>query len=144
MITKPFDSSLHHKYDQFGRDKVIQYLSNKYRIDIRNNPNIYGVDLIAYRFNKPVGYIEVEVRESWSADQFPFTTLHIPFRKKKLLENDLKTLLISVNAKGNRAFLCEDHIILSSPVKKISNKYILNDEMFYDVDIKQIKLLKIA
>ena len=140
---KPFDKTLHDDYDEFGRSKVKTYFLNKYGIILKDNSDIYGVDLIAYKDDKKIGYVEVEVRASWNKDIFPYNSLNIPIRKEKLLKNNLKTYLVSVNKLGTYAFICSDNAILSSSIEESKNKYVSSGEFFYKLNLKDIKLVKL-
>jgi len=138
-MRKPFDPAAHQAFDKLGRDRVRQFFQDSYGIELQDNADPYGVDLIAYRAGVKVGYVEVEVRESWSADEFPFDSLHIPERKQKLLDNDLKTVLVSVNLHGTRAFICNAEVILHSPRMERGNKHVNSGELFFLVDPSQVK-----
>lgn len=140
---KPFDKALHDNYDEFGRSKVKTFFSNKYGITLKDNPDTYGVDLIAYKDDKKIGYVEVEVRASWNNDIFPYSSLNIPSRKEKLLKNDLKTYLVSVNKLGTYAFICSDSVILSANQEESKNKYVTSGEFFYKLNLSDIKLVKL-
>jgi hypothetical protein len=139
---KRFDQNLYEQYDQFGRNRVVMYYA-KQGIELKDNPDKYGVDLIAYDDGEKIGYVEVEVRASWKSDQFPFDSLHVPERKKKLLTNDLHTVLVSVNCYGTRAFICDYRIVLASPLLESPNMYISKGERFYKVDFRQINLVRL-
>ena len=101
----------------------------------------YAVDLVAYKDGKKIGYVEVEVRDSWSKDEFPFDSLHIPERKEKLLNNDMRTYLVSVNKHGTAAFICDANVILNSPRMEKNNKYVEHGELFFLVDPSRIRLV---
>jgi len=141
-VKKLFDQKLHDQYDQFGRNRVIMFYS-QHGIELQENPDKYGVDLIAYDDGDKIGYVEVEVRVSWKSDIFPFDSLHVPERKKKLLENDLHTVLVSVNCYGTRAFICDYRTVLASPLLESPNMYISKGERFYKVDPRRINLVRL-
>ena len=141
-MKKLFDQKLHDQYDQFGRNRVIMFYS-QHGIELQENPDKYGVDLIAYDDGNKIGYVEVEVRVSWKSDTFPFDSLHVPERKKKLLENDLHTVLVSVNCYGTRAFICDYRTVLASPLLESPNMYISKGERFYKVDPRRINLVRL-
>jgi hypothetical protein len=141
-VKKLFDQKLHDQYDQFGRNRVIMFYS-QHGIELQENPDKYGVDLIAYDDGNKIGYVEVEVRVSWKSDTFPFDSLHVPERKKKLLENDLHTVLVSVNCYGTRAFICDYRTVLASPLLESPNMYISKGERFYKVDPRRINLVRL-
>jgi len=142
-MRKEFSTALHDQYDSYGKAKVKAYFMKAYGVFLMENDDRYAVDLIAYKDGKKLGYVEVEVRESWSDNDFPFPTLHIPERKGKLLSNDLKTVLVSVNKIGTRAFLCDGEVILASPIQDRSNRYVQQGEKFYLVDPARIKLIEL-
>jgi hypothetical protein len=142
IIRKQFSQDLHDQYDNFGRDRIIKYYADN-GLELRNNPNQYGVDLIAYDDGDKIGYVEVEVRQSWKENIFPYDSLHVPERKKKLLDNDLHTVLVSVNCYGTRAFICDYRIVLASPLLESPNKYIANGEKFYKVDTRLVNLVRL-
>lgn len=116
---------------------------SQHGIELQENPDKYGVDLIAYDDGNKIGYVEVEVRVSWKSDIFPFDSLHVPERKKKLLENDLHTVLVSVNCYGTRAFICDYRTVLASPLLESPNMYISKGERFYKVDPRRINLVRL-
>jgi len=142
-MKKSFSQDLHDQYDSYGKRAVKKYFMSRYGIYLLENEDRYAVDMIAYRAGKRLGYVEIEVRESWGTDSFPFDSLHIPERKGKLLCNDLKTVLVSVNKNGSRAFICKADVILNSPIKERRNKYVESGERFYLVDPSKIELVNL-
>ena len=143
MKTKQFDQSLHDRYDDPGRQVVKSYFSSKLKITAKDNPNLYGVDLLLYKNETLVGYAEVEVRNNWTTDAFPYDTLNVPYRKKKLLENDLPTFFFSVNSIKTRMFCCKAEDILECEIKENPNKYVKSDEYFYKVPVNRLKTIPI-
>ena len=142
-MKKIFSQELHHQYDSYGKRAVKKYFMSRYGIYLLENEDQYAVDMIAYKDGKKLGYVEVEVRESWNTDSFPFDSLHIPERKGKLLCNDLKTVLVSVNKNASRAFICKANVILNSPIKERRNKYVESGERFYLVYPTRIELVNL-
>ena len=143
-MDKKFDKNLHEQYDKFGKDKVIALFDKHYKIKLVENEDIYGVDLVAYKDNKKIGYVEVEVRNSWKTDLFPFETLNVPERKRKLLINNMKTYFISVNKNGSMAFICTAKRVLASDLQESKNKYVASGEKFFKVDLKDMVLIKLT
>jgi hypothetical protein len=144
MKTKRFDQSLHDQYDNAGREVVKTYFHNRLDIDAKDNPNEYGVDLLLYRNDKLIGYAEVEVRNNWKTDAFPYDTLNVPYRKKKLLDNDLPTFFFSVNNIRTRMFCCKAEDVLNCEIKENPNKYVKSDEYFYKVPVSILKTIDIV
>ena len=144
MVNKKFDPTLHEQYDDIGKNIVISYFKNKLNIEASGNPDIYGVDVILYRNNKPIGYAEVEVRNNWNSDNFPYDTLNVPCRKKKLLDNDLPTYFFSINKIQTRMFCCTADVVLNSRIQENPNKYVKSKEYFYKVPVDKLKLINLA
>ncbi len=93
MITKQFNQTLHDQYDPPARDAVTKWVKMKWGLECRENPNVYGVDLLVYRADKLVGYIEVEVR-GWDYCHYP--TIHCAQRKGKLFQQNLPVLFFAL------------------------------------------------
>lgn len=143
MIVKPFNKELHNQYDSIGRNVVISYFLNELEIDARDNPNIYGVDLILYKDGTMIGFAEVEVRSNWNSDEFPYDTLNVPCRKEKLLKNNLPTFFFSINKILTKMFCCSAEEVMGSEVRENKNKYINENEFFYKVPVKNLILISI-
>lgn len=141
--SKKFDKELFDQYDDFGRTKVKDFFIANFNLTLIDNPDIYGVDLIVYHKTKKLGYVEVEVRNSWKTDIFPFDTLNVPSRKKKLLTNDMLTYFVSINKTGTRAFMCSDNTVLTSPLEESRNKFVSSNEYFYKVQLNRLKILNL-
>lgn len=142
MQNKKFDKGLHDQYDAIGRDMSKRYFK-QYNIELIDNPDIYGVDLIAYKNDKKYGYVEVEVRNAWDGINFRHQTLNIPYRKRKLLELDLPVCLLSWSSNGDYGFLCKAEVILRSEVIEKPNKYMAKSEYFFAVPVDEIRLVKV-
>ena len=141
IVNKKFDKELHGKYDNVGREIVKNYFQKRTKFTAKDNPNEYGVDLLLFKENVLVGYAEVEVRKNWNTDKFPFDTLNVPLRKKKLLENDLPTYFFSVNYTHTKMFCCEAETVLNSKIQENKNKYVNSNEYFYKVPVSELKLI---
>ena len=113
MKIKKFDQALHDKYDPPARAAVAEWISMKWGLTALDNSDIYGADLIIHKGDNPIGFAEVEVRQ-WNP-YCPFDTIHVPVRKKHMLEVP-KTLFFALNQDMTHAywlFWC-----LSQPVRQ--------------------------
>jgi hypothetical protein len=134
-MNKPFSQDLYKENDNKGKKAVSAYLiSLGYKVI---EGDTYGVDLICYKNELKVGYAEVEVRHNW-INHFNYSSLHIPYRKKKFFQLDYPTILFATNKTAGKAFIVNDYDILTSPIKNIPNKY-LDQELFFDVPIDLCK-----
>lgn len=140
---KRFDPSLHQIYDDMGKNIVLSYFNDKLGIQAIENPDKYGVDVILLRDKKYIGFAEVEVRNSWKEYAFPYSTLNVPKRKQKLLDNPLPTYFFSINAPGTRMFCCEATAVLRAALQENPNKYVSQGEYFYKVQLDQLKSIDI-
>jgi hypothetical protein len=134
-MNKPFSEDLFRDNDGKGKKAVSLYLINLGYDVIEGDK--YGVDLICLRNEEMVGYAEVEVRHNW-VNHFSYSSLHIPYRKKKFFQLELPTILFATNKTASMAFMVHDYDILISPIKNIPNKY-LDHELFFDVPLKYCK-----
>lgn len=138
MKYKKFDKNLHDQWDELGRNAVIEFFRQRGHI-CKSNTDKYGVDLILYRNEEPIGYAEVEVKPNWDNHKWPFKTVNVPSRKRKLLENDLPTWFFCVNNKGDYVMAVDAETVLNSPLLENPNKYIASGEYFYKVPVEKAK-----
>ena len=78
---KAFDPKLHAKFDKPAKERILDYMRKGL---IKENPDKYGPDILV----QDSYYVEVEVREIWKDDNFPFDEIHIPERKTKFFKLD--------------------------------------------------------
>ena len=135
--TKPFSKENHAANDKPGKKVVIAFLKSV-GIDAIENPNEYGVDVLA------AGY-EVE-RRTIKKTKWPYTTVHVPYRKDKFFENKI-FYAVNVHHMVNgdiydTVMLCPSKIVNKSPVVEVPNKSVEKDEYFFDVLFKEWTILK--
>ena len=143
MKYKAFEQKLHDQYDSEGKYTVIQFFKER-NIEARENPDKYGVDIILYRNDKTIGFAEVEVRLMWKGPKFPYSTVNVPFRKKKLLDNELPTYFFAVNKDLSHVLCCDSEIILKCPVEENPNRFVKSDEYFYKIPVEKTKTFSVA
>jgi hypothetical protein len=135
-IKKPFDQAVYEACDPPARDAVIKVIEREWGLSAKPNENIYKVDLVI----DGVGYAEVEMRD-W--DECPFDTIHVPERKAKLFQNDMKTIYFVVSKSLYKCWYIDAGMILKSPLLEVKNKAISQGEYFYDVPKYLFKTVKI-
>lgn len=131
MITansKPFSRELHDQNDEPAKNAVWRYLFNNWKVEVEEG-DTYGVDLVCFRDREIVGYVEVERRHNWVGD-FPFDSVHVPFRKKKFLDLDRPMTLFSVKRDLSQALWCPGEDIKNAPVEVKSNKFMTQEKFF--------------
>ena len=128
MKIKKFDQELHDKYDPPARAAVTAWIAMKWGFVCKDNPDKYGTDLVVYKENKPVGYAEVEVRQ-WNP-HCPYDTIHVPVRKKHMLETP-KTLFFALSQDMTHAYWIKGNIALDFPCWEMKDD--TKHELYYDV-----------
>jgi hypothetical protein len=141
MITKQFNQALHDYYDPPARDAVTKWVKMKWGVECRENPNVYGVDLLVYRADKLVGYIEVEVR-SWDYCHYP--TIHVGLRKEKLFQQDRPVLFFALTHDLIHAYWAKAQVIEGSPLIEVKNIEVPVGELFFDVPVKHFKYVNLT
>ena len=127
MQIKKFDQALHDKYDPPARAAVAKWIDMKWGFQALDNPDIYGTDLIIYRNGKKIGYAEVEVRQ-WNP--CPYPTIHVPVRKKHMLEVP-KTLFFALTQDMKNAYWINGDKTLDFPTIEMRDE--TKHEAYYDV-----------
>jgi hypothetical protein len=141
MTTKQFNQALHDQYDPPARDAVTKWVKMKWGLECRENPNVFGVDLLVYRADKLVGYIEVEVR-SWDYCHYP--TIHVGLRKEKLFQQDRPVLFFALTHDLIHAYWAKALVIEGSPLIEVKNIEVPADELFFDVPVKHFKYVNLT
>jgi len=141
MITKKFNQALHDKYDPPARKAVTDWVKMKWGLECRENPNVYGVDLLVYRADKLVGCIEVEVR-GWDYCHYP--TIHIAHRKDKLFQQDQPVLFFALTQNLKNAYWMKAELVKSCPLIEVKNTEVSAGELFFDVPIKHFKYVDLT
>jgi len=134
---KPFSQHLHDVYDNPGRKTVSDWVQMKWGLQVKDNPNRYGVDLICCRSDVPVGLLEVEVRQE-GFDRLG--SIHVAQRKDKLFQEGLPTLFFAVTQDLSRAYWVKADLIANCPLIEVHNKYVSKGEFFYDCPITMFKI----
>jgi len=141
MITKKFNQALHDQYDPPARKAVTDWVKMKWGLECRENPNVYGVDLLVYRAEKLVGCIEVEVR-GWDYCHYP--TIHIAHRKDKLFQQDQPVLFFALTQQLSNAYWMKAELVKGCPLIEVKNTEVSAGELFFDVPIKHFKYVDLT
>ena len=129
---KHFSKSVHDKHDAKAREAAKSFWGNR-GWDIKDNPDTYGVDLIAEKGGKRV-YVEVEVKNGWHGVDFKYDTVHLPLRKTKFLDKPTKFMVF--NASLTHAAIISRDAIRKAPVSVVPNKMVGAGEKFYDIPVE--------
>jgi len=145
MTRKPFDQKLLESNDPTAREAIKDYIGRS-GLFVRDNPDIYGPDLIVYKGFKPLSFVEVEVKLVWKPEQniFPWDTVQLPERKLKFLNLGLPIEFFILRADLERAVFFPDTVVAKSPIKEVRNKYVKVGEMFCQIDIRECQVIDIT
>ena len=111
MTTKTFNQQLHDSVDPQSREVIINYMKSR-SFPFHSNPNKFGLDLISDfkdKDGKLIG-LELEHREIWDREIYPYTSIHIPARKLKFLGTD-QVHYIVIACQFTRIGLCLGHTL---------------------------------
>lgn len=126
-VTKPFSPTLYKANDN-AKLLVIKWLDLE-GYDARVNPDDYGIDLLAVhkKSKKKIG-VEVEVKHNWVGERFPFSDVHIPYRKLKFAHPD--TFFAMLNSDRTCILTVRGSLVASSPVVTKTTKYTATEKFF--------------
>lgn len=130
FIQKNFDDN-----DARARKKAKEILSKKFKVI--DNPDVYGIDLICYRNNEIRYYVEVEVKNLWGGQNFPWADINCLTRKEKYYKKYSNSMLILFNSDLTSCFIIEGKTILESPKVEVSNRRHLVGEYFFKVPVNK-------
>lgn len=136
---KPYDQKLSDENDNRSRDIVKKFMLRKWKV-VAYDFLDYEVDLIVKRNQLWVAFVEVEVR-FWANELCPYQTIHIAKRKEKFFQQKLPVIFFAVTKSLKYGYWCKADAVLSSPIVEIKNKYVANNEYFYDVPINRFTLV---
>lgn len=138
---KPYDSKLDKEIGQPAEKAVMKYLHSVAEPwwTIKHWPyDEYDIDIVvvAGEFYN----IDVELRTNWKSGQgrFPFNTIHVPARKKALIERRRPFTYFAVREDMKYALLIDGDVILNSPIVPVPNRLTEEADDFFDVPIDRI------
>lgn len=91
---KAFNTRTHAENDPLCRAVIIDYIHNHKDYEVVENPDRYGVDLLAP--SKGMG-LELERRLTWTGTDYPYPVVNVPKRKLKCLGGDNNNFFIILN-----------------------------------------------
>lgn len=130
---KEFDESLFDRFDGTARSVVGHFL-NERGYQVSDNDDKYGIDLVA-QMPGLTRMVEVEVKQGWTG-AFPFSSLHIPYRKAKFANADAVFCVLSSDLK-RMAVVTGENVLKSKVVEKLTR---LTDgaDSFFEVPLSKV------
>lgn len=141
-VSKPFSKSLHRSNDPQSRRVVKEYLKRN-GIEVEDNPNKFGVDLIS---KDGTLQIEVEHRLVWDSEEFPFAEINVPERKAKFFVTESVSYAILSKDYSHVGMISGKEMlrhIVDENLRESSNKYVREGEYFYKVPKSAFKWAKV-
>lgn len=143
MAYKKFSKKLHEQNDKKAREIAKEFFS-KYGYELRDNPDQYGVDLLAYdETGEHVMYVEVEIKRVWKSGEFPYGSVQFPERKWKFCNLDKPTAFFMLSNDCKRALLVTGKDLVASPLKPVSNVYMKKNENFFQVPLNKVTFTEV-
>jgi len=135
---RPFNKVTYDKYDLVAKNKTIE-LFKKLNFDIKINPDPFGIDLLVYKNDEHIGYIEVECRENFYKLKDEYETIYIPYRKDKFLSLDKPVNYICWSSEFNQYYYINSKIIKKSPIIMFKLKGTSYEDEFFSIPKENIK-----
>jgi len=139
---KKFDKELFEANDLKARTATKLVVAQVYGVEVRDNPDKYGPDLMAYKDGEFVGYVECEIKRVWGLGEFQYDTVQFPERKAKFLKLG-SILFIMFNQDLSRCLMLNGETLASSPQVVVRNKYCPSGELFFQVPRENVEFLSI-
>lgn len=119
--------------DLRAREKAKELLRK--RFVVKDNPDQYGIDLLCYNKEGELKYsVEVEVKNLWSGNSFPWSEINVPERKGKFFSQN-KVMYIMFNTDLTSCFIVSGADIMSCKKEEVPNRRHESGEYFYKVPV---------
>ena len=138
-MAKAFDAKLY-EADNPAIHDAIAYLES---IDwlAFENPDRYGIDVIAINPHGDAWHVEVEVKHNWQGYEFPYKSVHFSARKIKFAYQN--SLFIMFNNDRTAALAVRGSVVAKCP--KVVKKTLYTElEEFIEVPIKKCKRIPLS
>ena len=136
MTKKAFDPSLYRANDAKGKGAVVAHLQKKGSWINAAEDTKHDIRELQLRRH------EVEIRSGWTGAKFPYATIHIPYRKKRLMDKPFTYWVL--NYECTHALTISSEGIACCPIEQVANKYVPDGtEEFFDVPVEGFDLIKL-
>ena len=143
MMIKKYDPVLDDLYGKPAEQLVIDLLNKRDYISRvtwypRGHKDVdiaYTLLGVGFRY-----YVDVERRRNWKSGDYPFNTIHVPYRKKKLFDLYNPVILYAVVRDDLRAvaWLKGEDILVSPVVSLTTSETPDEEDQFFDVPVEKI------
>lgn len=134
MVYKKFSKKLFNQNDPKARKLCKELFSKKFGVELVDNPDKYGPDLMHKDGKK---FVECEIKKVWSGDVFPYATVQFPERKWKYTRAGPVTFVM-FNAECTSGLFVDGQDVIKSPLKPVKNIYVSRGENFFQVPMSKV------
>lgn len=103
--TKKFSHEDLAQYDFEAREAVKRFLRARGRT-VWSNEDVYGPDLCMADSGFVSAFVEVEIKNHWGDDAFPYATMHIAGRKLHWITGEDKVVFCILNHDATQMWAC--------------------------------------
>jgi len=138
-MRKMFDRELYEANDKLAKSCVVEEFNKlRKKFEVVENPKKRGVDLLIHRKDKHVFNIETEIKRVWKTEEFPYTSVQFPERKKKFSELDKPTIYVMWNSDQSAYLAVTSEDLKNSPTAMVRNRYVPYGEHFFQVPLENV------
>ncbi len=138
-MRKRFDPELHKQNDELAR-KSIRSLLRGSGFKVKDNPKVREVDMLLYKGDQHIGYIEAEIKRVWKGQSFPYENVQFPERKEKYTKLGKPTVFVMFNEDQTSFLALHGNTMITSPKAEVPNKYVRAGEMFFQIPIDKVSM----
>lgn len=134
---KPFSEELFENHDPKARLKVQEIFKKSKTLILKKPSDKYSADFDVFKGEKLIGHLELEVKNNWDSQKFPFNDVQFLERKQKY---DKHTVWVLFNKDLTRHLIARVREIVKCPKRQLSNRFSGGQkESFYVVPLSIVK-----
>lgn len=142
-MIKRFDVELYNDEDYRAKNKAAKFLvaSGFFFLDIpieEQEEKYTEYDFQIRNSNNKIKTVEVEVKRVWKGLEFPFSTVDVPYRKRKSQAD----IFIMFNEDCSTLLICDMSTILNAKTKTKDTIY-TNNEKFFSIPLSEFGVYEI-
>jgi hypothetical protein len=147
MEVKQFDRAAYDLYDAKGKAVAVEWFSTNTDYEVRELEKVgdkFAPDFALYYDGDFHGYLEVEIKNTWDTDIFPFKSIHVPYRKCKFIYPGVRTWFFLINRSMTRAALIDGNDVIYGQEQKMKVSNNDKEETFKQIDLKVVAFVRLV
>jgi len=135
-MRKPFDRKLFEQNDALARNAVTYHLFVNGLI-AEPHTDRYGIDLVVRSPESPdvIYGVECEIKRVWTGPKLPYSTIQLPERKRKYLNNPWPIEYWILNNELTHAIVIPGGLVEAAKPVVVANKFVRWGEKFYQIPV---------